>query len=58
LLGLREESLDSKPKIAIVIKKKAVAYTNNFNVNIKYNYKIKINKETFKNVEKSIPSNE
>jgi hypothetical protein len=52
LLGLREESLDSKPKIAIVIKKKAVAYTNNFNVNIKYNYKIKINKETFKNVEK------
>jgi hypothetical protein len=27
LLGLREESLDSKPKIAIVIKKKAVAYT-------------------------------
>jgi hypothetical protein len=34
LLGLREVSLDSNPKIAMVIKKKAVAYTNNFNANI------------------------
>ena len=34
LLGLRELSLDNKPKTAIVIKKNAVAYTNNFNVNI------------------------
>jgi hypothetical protein len=34
LLGLRDESLDNKPKIAIVMKKNAVAYTNNFKVNI------------------------
>jgi len=34
LLGLRDESLDNKPKTAIVIKKNAVAYTNNFKVNI------------------------
>jgi hypothetical protein len=34
LFGFLELSLDNKPKTAIVIKKKAVAYTNNFNVNI------------------------
>ena len=34
LLGLRELSLDNNPKIAIVIKKKAVEYTNNFKASI------------------------
>ena len=34
MLALRDESLDSKPKMAIVIKKNAVAYTKSFNVNI------------------------
>jgi len=34
LYGFLDVSLDSKPKTAIVMKKKAVAYTNNFKANI------------------------
>jgi hypothetical protein len=34
LLGLRDVSLDNKPKTAVVIKKHAVAYTKIFNANI------------------------
>ena len=38
LLGLRDESLDNKPNIAIVIKKKAVVYTKSFKVNISFKF--------------------
>lgn len=34
LLGFLELSLDNNPNIAVVIKKKAVVYTSNFNANI------------------------
>ena len=34
LLGLRDVSLDNNPKTARVIKKNAVAYTNNFKASI------------------------
>ena len=44
LFGLREVSLDNNPKTATVMKKQAVAYTNNFNVNINCNSRVKINK--------------
>jgi hypothetical protein len=42
LLGLREVSLDNNPNTAIVIKKKAVAYTNSFSANIMLKFKVLI----------------
>ena len=38
LFALRDVSLDNKPKMAIVIKKKAVVYTNSFKVNIVFEF--------------------